>query len=132
MSAIADRRTNFTTGQPDLNIFGRWLVFSFSRTGEAKMPLLRLEYTIYRKGNRFVAMDSNKELVGVFESEAAAQRKIVCEQLDDAIWDRTKELIRHAVVTLMTEFSLEQETALYWVNSASGITPLGMRGVAKP
>jgi hypothetical protein len=113
-------------------MFGPQLIFSFSGRGGATMPSVKLQYTIHREGDRFIAIDSEKEVVGVFESEAAAQRKILCEQREDAIWDRTKELIRHAVVTLMTEFSIEQEAALYWVNSATGMTALGMRGVAKP
>jgi len=54
------------------------------------------------------------------------------ERRDDATWDRTKELIRHAVRTIMKEFGVTQEVALFWVNSALGITALGMRGKARP
>jgi hypothetical protein len=45
---------------------------------------------------------------------------------EDAIWERSKELMRNAVRTIMAEFAVELETALDWVNSASGMTALAM------
>src|SRR5438093_1452584 len=44
----------------------------------------------------------------------------------DAIWERSKELMRNAVRTIMAEFAVDLETALDWVNSASGMTALAM------
>ena len=92
----------------------------------------KLEYTITKIGEQFFVMDSNEEFVGIYDTEADAKAEIAPEQLDDAMWERTKELIRHAVHTLMAEFSVSQETAVDCVNSGAGITELGMEGRAKP
>lgn len=92
----------------------------------------KLEYRITRQDEKFIVIDSEEELVGIFDTDSAAQAEIAREQWDDAIWDRTKELVRHAVRTIMKEFGVSQEVALYWVNSAMGITSLGMRGKARP
>jgi hypothetical protein len=96
------------------------------------MSAAKLEYRITRQDDKFVVIDSEEELVGIFDTDSAAQTEIAREQRDDAIWDRTKELVRHAVRAVMKEFGVSQEIALYWVNSAMGITPLGMRGKARP
>jgi hypothetical protein len=93
---------------------------------------VELKYQITRDMDRFVVFDSEHEFMGVFESEEEAQRDIAREQQDDAIWDRAQELVRHAVITITGEFAVDQETALHWVNSATGMTPLGMEGPAKP
>ena len=92
----------------------------------------KLTYRTIRAGAKFIAIDSEGDRVGIFDNKADAQAEITLEQRDDAIWERTKELIRYAVVTIMFEFSVDLETALYWVNSAEGITELGMEGDAKP
>ncbi len=94
-------------------------------------PEAKLEYRIERDGDRFVAIDSEHETVGVYDTEEQAQADIAREKRDDAIWQRTKELMRNTVVTIMTEFSLDLETALFWVNSASGMTPLAMHDESK-
>ena len=89
-------------------------------------PEGKLEYRIERDGNKFVAIDSDQETVGIYDTEEQAQADIAREKRDDAIWERTKELMRNTVVTIMTEFSVDLETALFWVNSASGMTVLAM------
>jgi len=89
-------------------------------------PEAKLEYRIERDGDKFVAIDSDDETVGVYDSEEEAQADIAREKKEDAIWDRTKELMRHAVRTSMEEFSVDVETALNYVNSAAGMTVLGM------
>jgi hypothetical protein len=89
-------------------------------------PEAKLEYRIERDGDKFVAIDSDEETVGVYDSEEEAQADIAREKKEDAIWDRTKELMRHAVRTIMGEFSVDVETALNYVNSAAGMTVLGM------
>ena len=89
-------------------------------------PEAKLEYRIERDGDKFVAIDSDQETVGVYDTEEQAQADIAREKREDAIWERTKELMRNTVVTIMTEFSLDLETALFWVNSASGMTALAM------
>jgi hypothetical protein len=89
-------------------------------------PDAKLEYRIERDGDKFVAIDSDEDTVGVFDSEEDAQAEIAREKKDDAIWARTKELMRAVVRTIMTEFSVDMETALGHVNAAAGMTILGM------
>ena len=89
-------------------------------------PDTKLEYRIERDGDKFVGIDSDEETVGVFDTEGEAQADIAREEKEDAIWARTKELMRVTVRTIMTEFSVEMETALGHVNSAAGMTIFGM------
>ena len=89
-------------------------------------PEAKLEYRIERDGGKFVAIDSDEETVGVFETEGQAQADIARAKKEDAIWERTKELTRHSVRTIMAEFDVDMETALNWVNAGTGITVLGM------
>ena len=89
-------------------------------------PEAKLEYQIERDGDKFVAIASDQETVGVYDTEDQALAGIAREKREDAIWERTKELMRNTVVTIMTEFSVDLETALFWVNSASGMTALAM------
>jgi hypothetical protein len=89
-------------------------------------PDTRLEYRIEREGERFVAIDSDEDTVGIYDSEEEAQAEIAREKKEDAIWARTKESMRVAVRTIMTEFSVDMETALGQVNAAAGMTVLGM------
>ncbi|MGB2678539.1 MAG: hypothetical protein WAN12_15760 [Candidatus Acidiferrum sp.] len=89
-------------------------------------PEAKLEYRIEREGDKFVAIDSDEETVGVFDTEEEAQADITRAKKEDAIWERTKELMRHSVRTIMAEFDVEMETALHWVNAGAGITILGM------
>jgi hypothetical protein len=92
----------------------------------------KLTCRVIADGAKFIAIDSDGHRVGTFETEADARAEIAREERDDAIWERTKELTRYAVVTLMAEFSLELKSVLYWVNSTDGITELGMDGEARP
>ncbi len=85
------------------------------------MSAPKLEYFAARDGEKFFVIDSNLELVGVFDTEDQIREVITREQREDAIWEPTKELMRHAVITIMAEFDLGQDTALYWVNPASGM-----------
>jgi len=89
-------------------------------------PEAKLEYRIERDGDKFVAIDSDEETVGVFDTEGEAQADIARAKKEDAIWERTKELTRHSVRTIMVEFDVDMETALNWVNAGAGITVLGM------
>jgi hypothetical protein len=90
-------------------------------------PDAKLEYRIEREGDKFVAVDSGEEPVGVFDSEGEAQADIARAKKEDAIWERTKELMRHSVRMIMAEFDVDMETALNWVNAGAGITVLGMK-----
>jgi hypothetical protein len=89
-------------------------------------PETKVEYRIEREGEKFVAIDSDEETVGIYASEEEAQADIAREKKEDAMWERTEELMRAAVRTIMTEFSVDVETALAQVNSASGMTILAM------
>jgi hypothetical protein len=89
-------------------------------------PEAKLEYRIERDDDRFVAIDSEQQTVGVYGTEQEAQADIERAKKDDAIWERSKELMRNAVLTIMAEFAVDLETALDWVNSASGMTVLAM------
>lgn len=91
-----------------------------------RTPEARLEYRIERNGDKFVAIDSDENTVGVFDTEGEAQADIARAKKEDAIWERTKELMRHSVRTIMVEFEVDMETALNWVNAGAGITALGM------
>ena len=102
------------------------MVFSGREVRPMTAPEAKLEYRIERDGAKFVAIDSDEDTVGVFDSEAEAQAEIAREKKKDAIWERTKELMRAAVRTIMTEFSVDMETALGDVNDAAGMTVLGM------
>jgi hypothetical protein len=90
-------------------------------------PGAKLGYRIERDGDKFVAIDSDEETVGVFDSEGEAQADIARAKKEDAIWERTKELMRHSVRMIMAEFDVDMETALNWVNAGAGITVLGMK-----
>jgi hypothetical protein len=90
-------------------------------------PDAKLEYRIERDGGKFVAIDSSEDTLGIFDSEDEAQAEIARQKREDAIWARTKELMHAAVRTIMTEFSVDLETALSQVNAAAGMTTLGMK-----
>jgi len=89
-------------------------------------PDAKLEYRIEREGDKFVAVDSGEETVGVFDTEGEAQADIARAKKEDAIWERTKELMRCSVRTIMAEFDVDMGTALNWVNAGAGITALGV------
>jgi hypothetical protein len=89
-------------------------------------PEAKLEYRIERDGDRFIAIDLEQETVGVYDTEEEAQANIERVKKEDAIWERSKELMRNAVLTIMAGFAVDQETALNWVGSASGMTSLAM------
>jgi len=89
-------------------------------------PGAKLEYRIEREGDKFIAIDSEQDTVGVYTTETQAHADIERAKKEDAIWERSKELMRNAVRTIMAEFDVDLETALDWVNSASGMTALAM------
>ena len=86
----------------------------------------RLEYRIVRDHGKFVAIDSGEETVGVYDSEEEARADVARAKREAAMWERSKELLRGAVVTIMAEFGVDRETALYWVNAGSGMAALAM------
>jgi hypothetical protein len=82
LSAIADRKRRFFPPRAMSRIL------PWRRTVAPK-----LEYTITKICDQFFVLDSEDEFVGTFESETAAKAEAAREQLDDAIWGRTKELV---------------------------------------
>ena len=62
----------------------------------------------------------------VYATEEQAHADIEREKGDDVIWERSKELTRNAVRTLIAEFALDLETALDSINSAAGMTAWAM------
>src|SRR5260221_13104452 len=89
-------------------------------------PEAKLEYRIERDGDKFVAIDSDEESLGVFDTEGEAQADVARAKKEDAIWERTKELMRHSVRTIMAEFDGDMGTPLTWGNAAGGSPPLRM------
>jgi hypothetical protein len=89
-------------------------------------PGAKLEYRIEQKGDKFIAIDSEQDTVGIYATEKQAYADIERAKKEDAIWERSKELMRNAVRTIMAEFDVDLETGLDWVNSASGMTALAM------
>jgi phosphoribosylaminoimidazole (AIR) synthetase len=89
-------------------------------------PEAKREYRIERDGNKFVGIDSDEETLGVYDTGGEAQADIARRKKEDAIWERTQELMRHAVRTIMAEFDVDMETAVNWVNTGAGMTVLGM------
>ena len=89
-------------------------------------PGAKLEYRIEREGDKFIAIDSEQDTVGVYATETQAHADIERAKKEDTIWERSKELTRNAVRTIMAEFAVDLDTALDWVNSASGMTALAM------
>jgi hypothetical protein len=89
-------------------------------------PGAKLEYRIEREGDKFIAIDSEQDTAGVYATEKQAYADIERAKKEDAIWERSKELTRNAVRTIMAEFAVDLDTALDWVNSASGMTALAM------
>lgn len=109
----------------EFNIRGSTIRKRASEPEESETGASNLEYRIDRDGDKFVAIDSDEETVGVYDREEEAQAEIAREE-KNAMWERTKELIRAAVRTIMAEFSVDMETALAQVNCAAGMTILGM------
>jgi hypothetical protein len=97
-----------------------------SEPEESQTTESNLEYGIDRDHDKFVAIDSDEETVGVYDSEEEAQVEIAREKRKKAMWERTEELIRAAVKTIVAEFSEDLETALAHVNSAAGMTIFGV------
>ena len=64
-------------------------------------PGAKLEYRIEQGGDKFIAIDSEQDTVGVYATEKQAHADIERAKKEDAIWERSKELMRNAVRTIM-------------------------------
>jgi hypothetical protein len=78
-----------------------------------------LEYRINRHTDKFVAIDSTDEVLGVFETEQEAVRDVERAKLEDAMYQHAKILFHAAIASVMNEFGVDLETARYWVATAS-------------
>jgi hypothetical protein len=78
-----------------------------------------LEYRIDRNGDKFVAIDSENEVVGAFDTEDEAKRDIERAKLEDAMYKQSKILFHAAIATLMNAFDVDRDIARYWVSTAA-------------
>jgi len=78
-----------------------------------------LEYRITRNHEKFIAIDSVDEVVGVFDTEQEAAREIERARLEDAMWKHSKILFHAAIASVMTSFDVDRDTARYWVATAA-------------
>ena len=60
-----------------------------------------LEYRITKEYEKFVAIDSVDEVVGVFDTKQEAAREIERAKLEDAIYEHSKILFHAAIASVM-------------------------------
>lgn len=78
-----------------------------------------LEYRIDRNGDKFVAIDSENEVVGAYDTEDEAKRNIERARLEDAMYKHAKILFHAAIASLMNAFDVDRDIARYWVSTAA-------------
>jgi hypothetical protein len=78
-----------------------------------------VEYRIERFDAKFVAVDSDNEIVGSYSTEEEAQRNIDRAKLEDAVYQHGKILFHAAVASIMNNFDMDREQARYWVAAAA-------------
>lgn len=78
-----------------------------------------LEYRITKDHDKFVAIDSTDEVVGVFDTEQEAIRDIERAKLEDAIYKHSKIVFHATVTNVMNAFDVDRDTARYWVATAA-------------
>jgi hypothetical protein len=59
-----------------------------------------LEYRINHDGDKFVAIDSENEVVGAFDTEDEAKRDIERAKFEDAIYKHSKILFHAAIASV--------------------------------
>jgi hypothetical protein len=79
-----------------------------------------LEYAINREGNKFIAMDSDGEVVGVYETEGEARQDVDQAKLEDAMYKHSKIVFHAAIASLMNAFDVDRDEARYWIATAAG------------
>ncbi len=79
-----------------------------------------LEYQILGDDGKFMAIDSTDEVVGVYQTEQAAEHDINRAKLEDAMYKHAKILFHASVASVMNEFGVDRDTPRYWVFSAMG------------
>jgi len=78
-----------------------------------------LEYRITKDHERFVAIDSVDEVVGVFDTEQEAVREIERAKLEDAMYKHSKILFHAAICSVMNSFNVDRNMARYWIATAA-------------
>jgi hypothetical protein len=78
-----------------------------------------LEYKVVIQANKFVAIDSTDDVVGVYDTEQEATRDVERAKPGDAMCKHAKILFHASVVSVMNEFGVDRDTARYWVSTAS-------------
>ena len=77
-----------------------------------------LEYRITKDCEKFVAIDSVDEVVGIFDTEQEAARETERAKLEDAMYKHSKILFRAAIASVMNSFNVDRDTARYWIATA--------------
>ena len=78
-----------------------------------------LEYRITKDHEKFVAIDSTDDVVGVFDTEQEAARVVERAKLEDAIYKHSKILFHATIASVMNSFGVDRDTARYWVATAA-------------
>ncbi len=65
-----------------------------------------LEYRINRHADKFVAIDSTNEVLGIFDTEREAIRDVERALLDDAMYKHSKILFHAAIASVMDSFGV--------------------------
>jgi hypothetical protein len=78
-----------------------------------------LEYRINRNGDKFMAIDSEDDVVGAYDTEDQAKREVERAKLDDAMYKHSKILIHAAIASVMNAFDVDRDRARYWVATAA-------------
>lgn len=74
-----------------------------------------LQYHFTKNAEKFVAIDSDEEILGVFETEQEAANVIERAKFKDAIYKHCKIVFHATVANVMNEFSVDWKTARHWV-----------------
>jgi CRISPR/Cas system Type II protein with McrA/HNH and RuvC-like nuclease domain len=77
-------------------------------------------YRIERHANKFVALDSTDEVIGIYDTEETAKQDIERMKLHNAIYKHTKVLFHAAIASVMDVFGVDYRTARHWVEAAAG------------
>ncbi len=77
-------------------------------------------YRVEPVGNAFIVIDDLGEPVGRYPTEEEAQKDIERCKKEDAMWETAKLLVDTAIKAHMQMYSVDRETARYWINSALG------------
>ena len=78
-----------------------------------------LQYHIVENAGKFVAVDSEEEILGEFDTEQEAVKVNDRAKLEDAIYKHSKILFHAAIASVMNSFDVDRDTARYWVATAS-------------